>query len=41
MCNILNKCGFQIDGSSQDTEYVLSAEKFINEVVEQYHTNKR
>ena len=41
MCNILNKCGFQIDGSSQDTEYVLSADKFINEVIEQYHTNKR
>ena len=41
MCNILNKCGFQIDGSSQDTVYVLSAEKLINEAVEQYHTNKQ
>jgi len=41
MCNILNKCGFQIDGSSQDTEYVLWAEKLISEAVEQYHTNKR
>jgi hypothetical protein len=40
VCNILNNCEWTLDGC-QDPEYLLTSERFIQAVVEKYHTNKR
>ena len=40
VCNILNKCGYEL-GNDQDTEYTNTATEYIDQVVEEYHTNKR
>jgi len=41
VCNILNKCGFTLDGGTQDPDYIESSEKYINDIVEKFHTNSR
>lgn len=41
ICNILNKCGFTLDGGTQDPTYIADSEKYINHIVERFHTNSR
>ena len=39
LCNILNKCGFTLDGGTQDPKYIESSEAYAMSIVEKFHTN--
>ena len=41
LCNILNKCGFTLDGGTQDPKYIESSEAYAMSIVEKFHTNSR
>lgn len=41
VCDIINTCGFKLEGGSVAPEYILWGEKYVQEISNRYHTKKR